>query len=404
MLKYLEAQLAERDAQSLRRHRRIAETACAPRQTVTANDGPPRELLAFCSNDYLGLSSHPLLIEALAEGARRYGAGSGASHLISGHSRAHAVLEEDLAEMLSPHGPELKVLTFCTGYMANMALLTALGDAQTTIYTDLLNHASLIDGARLAKAAVFTYPHNDLAGLERRISACSTPRKLIVTDGVFSMDGDVARLPELLALAERHDAYIVVDDAHGFGVLGEQGRGVLSHFGLRSERLICMGTLGKAAGAAGAFVAAHRTVIDWLVQSARAYIYTTASPPAVAHAVSASLRLIRAEEGERRRCHLAELVAAFRRGVPEALGDLLGTHGWRLAPSQTAIQPLIVGSSEQALAMSAALESKGLWVPAIRPPTVPSGSARLRITLSAAHGPSDVERLLSALAWAGKGI
>ena len=404
MLKYLEAQLAERESESLRRHRRIAETACAPYQTVTTRDEVPRELLAFCSNDYLGLANHPLLIEALAEGAQRYGAGSGASHLISGHSRAHALLEDDLAEMLSPHLPEARALTFCTGYMANMALLTALGDAQTTIYTDLLNHASLIDGARLAKAAVYTYPHNDLAGLERRISACSTPRKLIVTDGVFSMDGDLARLPELLVLAGRHDAYIVVDDAHGFGVLGEQGRGVLSHFGLRSERLICMGTLGKAAGVAGAFVAAHRTVIDWLVQSARAYIYTTASPPAVAHAVRASLRLIRGDEGARRRQHLAELVSAFRSGVPEVLGDLPSARGWQLAPSQTAIQPLIVGSSEEALAMSAALESQGLWVPAIRPPTVPSGSARLRITLSAAHGFGDVERLLSALAQAGKGM
>ena len=402
MLKHLEQQLAERDTQSLRRHRRIAETACAPQQTVTAQGGMPRELLAFCSNDYLGLANHPLLIEALAEGARLYGVGSGASHLISGHSRAHAQLEEDLADMLSPHGPELRALTFCTGYMANLALLTALGDAQTTIYSDLLNHASLIDGARLAKAAVYTYPHNDLAGLERRIAACSTPRKLIVTDGVFSMDGDLAHLPELLALAERHDAYLVIDDAHGFGVLGAQGRGVLSHLGLCSERLICMGTLGKAAGVAGAFVAAHRTVIDWLVQSARAYIYTTAQPPAVAHAVRASLRLIRGDEGEWRRQHLAELIAAFRRGVPEVLGDLLNARGWKLAASQTAIQPLIVGSSEDALAMSAALESQGVWVPAIRPPTVPSGSARLRITLSAAHGQGDVERLLSALKSAGK--
>ena len=404
MLRHLEQQLAERDAQALRRHRRIAETACAPRQTVTTHNGTPRELLAFCSNDYLGLANHPVLVDALAEGARWYGAGSGASHLISGHSRAHALLEDDLAEMLSPQGPELRVLTFCTGYMANLALLTALGDAQATIYADLLNHASLIDGARLAKAAVYTYPHNDLAGLERRIAACSTPRKLIVTDGVFSMDGDLAHLPELLALAERHDAYLIVDDAHGFGVLGAQGRGVLSHVGLRSERLICMGTLGKAAGVAGAFVAAHRTVIDWLVQSARAYIYTTAQPPAVAHAVRASLRLIRGDEGEQRRRHLVELVTAFRRGVPEVLGDLLSTRGWQLAASQTAIQPLIVGSSEDALAMSAALESQGVWVPAIRPPTVPSGSARLRITFSAAHGFGDVERLLSALAWAGKGI
>lgn len=404
MLKHLEQQLAEREAQSLRRHRRIAETACAPHQTVTAHTGPPRELLAFCSNDYLGLANHPLLIEALAEGARRYGAGSGASHLVSGHSRAHALLEDDLAEMLSTHGPELSALTFCTGYMANMALLTALGDAQTTIYADLLNHASLIDGARLAKAAVYTYPHNDTAGLERRIAACSTPRKLIVTDGVFSMDGDLAHLPELLALAERHDAYLIVDDAHGFGVLGAQGRGVLSHFGLCSERLICMGTLGKAAGVAGAFVAAHRTVIDWLVQSARAYIYTTAQPPAVAHAVSASLRLIRSDEGAQRRRHLATLIAAFRRGVPEVLGDLMSARGWQLAESQTAIQPLIVGRSDDALALSAALELQGLWVPAIRPPTVPSGSARLRITFSAAHGLGDVERLLLALVQAGKGM
>ncbi len=404
MLRHLEQQLAERDAQALRRHRRIAETACAPWQTVTAHGDTARDLLTFCSNDYLGLANHPALIDALAEGARLYGAGSGASHLISGHSRAHALLEDDLAGMLSPHGPELRALTFCTGYMANLALLTALGDAQTTIYSDLLNHASLIDGARLAKAAVYTYPHNDVAGLERRIAACSTPRKLIVTDGVFSMDGDLAHLPELLALAERHDAYLVVDDAHGFGVLGAQGRGVLSHLGLCSERLICMGTLGKAAGVAGAFVAAHRTVIDWLVQSARAYIYTTASPPAVAHAVRASLRLIRSDEGERRRQHLAALVAAFRRGVPEVLGDLLSARGWQLAASQTAIQPLIIGRSEDALAISAALESQGLWVPAIRPPTVPSGSARLRITLSAAHGLDDVERLLSALARAGKGM
>ena len=216
------------------------------------------------------------------------------------------------------------------------------------------------------------------------------------------MDGDLAHLPELLALAERHDAYLIVDDAHGFGVLGAQGRGVLSHVGLCSERLICMGTLGKAAGVAGAFVAAHRSVIDWLVQSARAYIYTTAQPPAVAHAVRASLRLIRGDEGEWRRQHLAELIAAFRRGVPEVLGDLLNARGWKLAASQTAIQPLIVGCSEDALAMSAALESQGVWVPAIRPPTVPSGSARLRITLSAAHGQGDVERLLSALKSAGK--
>lgn len=400
MLKHLESQLAERDAQSLRRQRRIAETACAPRQTVTTPDGPPRELLAFCSNDYLGLANHPLLIEALAEGARLYGAGSGASHLISGHTRAHALLEDDLAEMFSPHLPEARALTFCTGYMANIALLTALGDAQTTIYADLLNHASLIDGARLAKAAVHTYPHHDLVGLERRLGACSTPRKLIVTDGVFSMDGDLARLPELLVLAERHDACIVVDDAHGFGVLGAQGAGVLAHFGLRSDRLICMGTLGKAAGLAGAFVAAHRTVIGWLVQSARAYIYTTASPPAVAHAVRASLRLMRGDEGRQRRTQLGARISAWRGGVAEVLGTAARARGWALADSPTAIQPLIVGDSAEALSLSARLEAQGLWVPAIRPPTVPAGGARLRITFSAAHRLGDVDRLLSALALA----
>ncbi len=417
MLNHLARQLAERDAQAMRRRRRVTETACAPQQQVSpsADAGHaidpaavPRELLAFCSNDYLGLANHPALIEAWAEGARLYGVGSGASHLISGHSRAHALLEDDLADMLSPHLPEVRALTFGTGYLANLALLTALGDENTSIYSDVLNHASLFDGARLAKAAAYTYPHHDLAGLERRLAACRSPRKLIVTDGVFSMDGDLARVPELLALAERFDAWIVVDDAHGFGVLGEQGRGVLSHFGLRSERLICMGTLGKAAGVGGAFVAAHRIVIDWLVQSARAYIYTTAAPPAMAHTLRASLRIIRGAEGDQRRRHLGELIGALRGGLPAALGALPGetagaaAAGWHLTESLTAIQPLIVGGSAEALAAAAALESQGLWVPAIRPPTVPAGSARLRITLSAAHRAADVDRLLAALAVAAR--
>jgi 8-amino-7-oxononanoate synthase len=401
MLEHLARQLADRESHAMRRRRRTVETACAPVQQVCADGdaAAPRELLGFCSNDYLGLAKHPALIEAWAEGARLYGVGSGASHLISGHSRAHALLEDDLAEMLSPHLPEVRALSFGTGYLANLALLTALGDEHTSIYSDVLNHASLFDGARLAKAAAYTYPHHDLAGLERRLAACRTPRKLIVTDGVFSMDGDLARVPELLALAERFDAWVVVDDAHGFGVLGEQGRGVLSHFGLRSERLICMGTLGKAAGVAGAFVAAHRTIIDWLVQSARAYIYTTAAPPAMAHTLRASLRLIRGAEGEQRRQHLGELIGALRGGWPAALA---ASGGWHLTDTRTAIQPLIVGGSAEALAAAAALESQGLWVPAIRPPTVQAGSARLRITLSAAHSAGDVDRLLAALAVAAR--
>ncbi len=408
MLEHLAQQLAERESQAMRRRRRTVESACAPVQQVSADGdaATPRELLGFCSNDYLGLANHPALIEAWAEGARLYGVGSGASHLISGHSRAHALLEDDLADMLTPHIPEVRALTFSTGYLANLALLTALGDEGCSIYSDVLNHASLFDAARLAKAAAYTWPHHDLAGLERRLAACKTPRKLIVTDGVFSMDGDLARLPELLALAERHDAWIVVDDAHGFGVLGEQGRGTLSHFGLRSERLICMGTLGKAAGVGGAFVAAHRTVIDWLVQSARAYIYTTAAPPAMAHTLRTSLRLIRSDEGDRRRRELAARIAELRHGLAAALpqapdGTALAAI-WQLADSFTAIQPLIVGGSAEALAASAALESQGLWVPAIRPPTVPAGRARLRITLSASHSAADVDRLIEALALAAR--
>ena len=404
LLDHLQGQLASRESQSLARRRRTAETPCAPHQRITGADGLPRDLLAFCSNDYLGLAAHPALVEALVEGARLFGAGTGASHLISGHSRAHEQLEDAIAAMFSLHLPEVRAVSFSTGYMANLAVLTALGDEQTTIYADLLNHASLIDGARLAKAAVHSYAHLDLAGLERRLALCSTPRKLIVTDGVFSMDGDLARLPELLALAERHDAWIVVDDAHGFGVLGEHGRGCLEHFGLRSERFIVMGTLGKAAGVAGAFVAAHRTVIDWLVQSARAYIYTTASPPAVAHAVSASLRLMSGDEGSRRRRYLSALIARLRRDLPAALGDTMALRGWHLAESSTAIQPLVVGASSEALALASALESQGVWVPAIRPPTVRAGSARLRITLSAAHTAADVDRLVTGLAQAAAGL
>ena len=413
MLEHLAQQLADRESQAMRRRRRIAESACGPLQRVSRDDdditghsGAPRELLGFCSNDYLGLANHPALIKAWAEGARLYGVGSGASHLISGHSRAHALLEDDLADMLALHLPEVRALTFSTGYLANLALLTALGDEGCSIYSDVLNHASLFDAARLAKAAAYTWPHRDLAGLERRLAACKTPRKLIVTDGVFSMDGDLADLPGLLALAERHDAWIVVDDAHGFGVIGEQGRGTLSHFGLCSERLICMGTLGKAAGVGGAFVAAHRTVIDWLVQSARAYIYTTAAPPAMAHTLRASLQLIRSDEGDRRRSELAARVAELREGLaaalPQAPEGSARAAIWQLADSFTAIQPLIVGGSAEALAASAALEAQGLWVPAIRPPTVPAGSARLRITLSASHSVADVDRLVDALALAAR--
>jgi len=401
LIQHLSQQLRERDGQALRRRRRIVEAPCAPHLSVSDGGRDARTMLAFCSNDYLGLANHPILAAALAEGALRWGAGSGASHLISGHSRAHAALEEDLAAFLEPCIPQARALGFCTGYMANLALLTALGDARATIFADKLNHASLIDGALLAKAPLQRYAHGRMDVLADQLARCGTPVKLIVTDAVFSMDGDLAPLPELLALADRFDAWIVVDDAHGFGVLGTHGRGTLSHFGLRSERFICMGTLGKAAGVSGAFVAADPTIVDWLVQAARPYIYTTAAPPAIAHALRTSLRLIRGEEGEQRRAQLAALIALLRRRLG-ALIPATPQLGWTLAESGTAVQPLIVGDNEAALALSAALESRGLWVPAIRPPTVPVGSARLRITLSASHTEVDVLQLVDALDHAAK--
>ena len=276
----LNRRLRERAGEGLRRQRRTADSPCAPRQRIAIPGEPGRELLAFCSNDYLGLANHPRLVAAWSEGARRHGVGSGASHLINGHGQAHAALEEQLAAWMAPCIPEAAALVFGSGYMANLALLTALGQADATIHSDALNHASIIDGARLAKAQVHRYPHADLAHLEADLRRSTAPIKLIVTDAVFSMDGDIAHLPDMLAIAHRLDAWLIVDDAHGFGVHGQQGRGTLSHFGLRSERLICMGTLGKAAGVGGAFVAAHPVIIDWLVQTARPYIYTTASPPA----------------------------------------------------------------------------------------------------------------------------
>ncbi|WP_341247737.1 8-amino-7-oxononanoate synthase [Cupriavidus pauculus] len=394
LLEHLKRAAAEREAQALTRRRRIAHSACAPHQSVGALDATPTPLLTFCSNDYLGLANHASIAHALAEGAHRYGAGSGASHLVSGHSLAHAQLEEELARWLAPYIPQAQALYFCTGYMANLAVLTALGTAQATLFCEALNHASLIDGARLAKADVQRYPHGDTEALDVLLRASQCELKLIVTDSVFSMDGDIAPLADLLALAERHDAWIVVDDAHGFGTLGELGCGVLEHLGLCSERLIYIGTLGKAAGVAGAFVAAHATIVEHLVNTARPYIYTTAAPPAVAHALLTSLQIIAGEEGRSRRAHLAALIAQLRSG----LDALAARAGWTLGASDTAIQPLIVGDNATALALSAALEAEGIRVGAIRPPTVPAGTARLRITLSASHTADDVTRLLDALA------
>ncbi|HEY9379936.1 MAG TPA: 8-amino-7-oxononanoate synthase [Burkholderiales bacterium] len=374
----LHEQLSALEQRGLRRRRQIVEEAHGPEVVV---DG--RELLAFCSNDYLGLAQHPALIAAVQQAALRYGVGSGASALISGHAALHEQLEERLAAFVGMP----RALHFATGYMANLALLQTLARRGDAIFHDALNHASLIDGLRLSRAEAIEYPHCDVATLAASLAASTARNKFVVTDAVFSMDGDIAPLPELLKLCEAHDAWLIVDDAHGFGVLGRQGRGSLSHFDLNSPRIVYMGTLGKAAGVAGAFVAASAEVIDWLIQRARTYIYTTATPPLLAAAVLASVDVI--EHDEARRTHLQSLISQLReglRGLP-----------WTLLSSQTAIQPLIVGESKSALELSAQLREAGIWVPAIRPPTVPMGTARLRISLSAAHTEAQVQRLVAAL-------
>ncbi len=387
LLDQLQAQIEQLDAQGLRRRRRTAETPCAPNVTV---DG--QRVLSFSSNDYLGLAADPRIAAALQEGVRLYGAGSGASHLVSGHSKAHEELEERLAAFEAPHLEQARALYLSTGYMANLAVLTALAAAtpgESEIFSDALNHASIIDGTRLARAGVTVYPHNDVAALETALAASTARTKIVVTDSVFSMDGDIAPLPQLLALCERLGAWLVVDDAHGFGVLGEHGRGALEHFKLRSPQLVYMGTLGKAAGVGGAFVAAHETVIDWLVQRARPYIYTTAAAPALAHALLTSIALIDSREGQQRRAQL-DLLRHQLAGMPVRAG-------WSHLASATPIQPLVIGGNAEVMAVAQALEAQGLWVSAIRAPTVPVGTARLRITLSAAHTHDDVARLLDAL-------
>ncbi|RQO55596.1 8-amino-7-oxononanoate synthase [Paucibacter sp. KBW04] len=397
LLDHLSAKLRAIEAQSLTRFLRQAESATAPRQQVRGADGRTRELLMFCSNDYLGLAAEPQIQAALIEGARLYGGGSGASPLISGHSRAHEQVAETLAAMLSHHIPEARALGFCTGYMANLAVVTALGDEGAEIFSESWNHASLIDGTRLARAEVKRYGHADVAALRELLSASTAKIKLIVSDAVFSMDGDLAPLPALLALAEEFDAWLIVDDAHGFGVLGEQGRGSLEHFNLKSERLILVGTLGKAAGLAGAFVVAHTTITEYLLQAARNYIFSTASPPAVEHALLTSFALIGGELGAARRANLRLLQARLRQGI-ESILQQHPALGWRLSPSDTPVQPLIIGGNAEVMALAARLEAGGIRVPGIRPPTVPKGEARLRITLCATHTASDVDELVSALA------
>ncbi|HRD48306.1 MAG: 8-amino-7-oxononanoate synthase [Candidatus Competibacter sp.] len=375
----LDASMAQLAADGLLRRRRTLNAPCGPDARVEG-----RRVVAFCSNDYLGLANHPGIVTAAQEAAGRWGVGSGASHVVSGHLWPHAELEERLAAFV---GRE-QALYFTTGYMANLAIAPTLMERNDAIFADKLNHASLIDAALLTRAEHIRYPHCDLDVLARRLEQSRARRKLILTDAVFSMDGDLAPLPELFALAERFDAWLAVDDAHGFGVLGPGGRGSLAHCNLPpSPRLILMGTLGKAAGVSGAFVAGDRRVIGWLMQRARPYIFTTASSPIIAAALLVSLDLI--ASGDERRAHLQRLIARLRAG--------LDGLPWRLLPSQTAIQPLLIGGNDAAVQLAERLFAHGLWVPAIRPPTVPVGAARLRITLSAAHSEAQVDALTAAL-------
>ena len=398
-------------SRGLRRSRRevtlaaIAPTDAAPdgsRGRHLVVDG--RTLLAFCSNDYLGLATHPLIAQAMAHGAITEGAGSGASALISGHRAVHARLEERLAGLYQPWIDSADVLCLTSGYAANLALVDGLcdlamagPDASVEIFIEALNHASLVDGTRVARAhhgaRVSVYPHCDTEALASLLSRSEATSRIILTDSVFSMDGDIAPLKRLAALAAVHDAWLVVDDAHGFGVLGAQGLGALEHLALRSPNIILMGTLGKAAGVSGAFIAAHRTVIEWLVNRARTHVFSTASPPALAHALLASIDIIVGDEGRARRAHLAQLSAQ----LATQLGARLPRDRWQLVPTAAAIHPIIIGENPATLRAAAHLQAEGLWVPAIRPPTVPAGRARLRVTLSAAHRTDDVTHLVDAL-------
>lgn len=374
----LAAELAAREAAGLRRVRRRLDS---PQRAQVDVDG--RHYIAFCSNDYLGLAADPRLAAAAREALMLYGVGAGASHLILGHSRAHQELEEALAAFAGTPA----ALLFSTGYMANLGVISALVGRGDAVFADRLNHASLNDAVLLSRAAFKRYPHNDLAALDRLLATTPARRRLVAVDAVFSMDGDIAPVRELLALCERHDALLYLDDAHGFGVLGDEGRGTLVHFGVASERIVYMATLGKAAGVSGAFVAGSEVIIETLLQQARTYIYTTAAPPLLAHTLLASLEIIAAADD--RRAPLRARIAQLREG--------LAGLPWQLLPSDTPIQPLIVGDNRQVLKLSEKLAEQGLLVPAIRPPTVPQGSARLRISLSADHSADDVARLVTAL-------
>ena len=399
-LRHYSSRLNDLERASLRRKLKVSQSATAPLMKING-----RDMLTFCSNDYLGLANHPALAKAIQEGIDLYGSGSGASHMISGHSLAHAQLEIALAKTQSGYIPEVQALFISTGYMANLACITGLSAslssgqdgkaANMSIYSEELNHASLIDGVRLAQkqnhASIHVYPHQDLTYLENLLQKDSNPFKLIVTDAVFSMDGNIAKIDQLLELAETYDALLMIDDAHGFGVLGHHGHGALEYFGItvndpRASRIIYIGTLGKAAGLSGAFIAAHSSLTEWIMQKGRAYIYTTASPPSIAHGLIKSLEIM---SDASHRNNLNSNIAYWKKN--------LHLKKWQLMSSDTAIQPIVIGSNENALNAAKALDAAGIWVPAIRPPTVPAGSARLRVTLSASHTREQIDSLIKSL-------
>ncbi len=379
-MKDLETDLEQRRVDGLYRRRRVIESA---QGIETRIDG--KNLLSFCSNDYLGLANHPEIKQACLDAVTDHGVGSGAAHLINGHSRLHEACEQRLAEF---SGRE-RALLFSTGYMANIALASTLLGRNDFIYQDKLNHASLIDSAKLSSARLIRYRHNDMRQLETLLSESPRGRRrLVMVDAVFSMDGDCADVETISKLALEYNAWSMVDDAHGFGVLGARGAGLLEHLQLDQQQVpILMATLGKAVGTAGAFVAGSEVLIETLIQKARPYIYTTASPPAIAAATLKSIDLI--ERDSWRREKLNDSIAYFR--------EQAGTLELELMPSQSAIQPLVVGDNHKALALSESLFEQGIHVTAIRPPTVPAGSARLRVTLSAAHEREHIDRLIKHL-------
>ena len=372
-------QLSELAQANQLRTRRIID---GPQDASMLVDG--KRVMSYASNDYLGLANHPKVVEATMRALKRYGLGAGSSHMVSGHMRAHHELEEKLADYIDLP----KALLFSSGYTANIGILTALAGRGDSIFADKLNHACLNDGALLSRANFKRYPHCNLAKLESMLEESKTAgRKLIVTEAVFSMDGDIAPLPELLKLAETYDALLVIDDAHGFGVLGYRGKGSLEHFNLKSDRIIYMATLGKAAGGYGAFVAGNEDIVEWVLQSARTYIFTTATPPAIAAAMHASLEVM--QEDRERLKHLRMLIDFF--------GDSLKLQFASLPYSQTAIQPIMIGDNATAMAFADALRDRHMFVPAIRPPTVPPGTARLRVSITAAHTADDLFDLITAL-------